>query len=179
MGTHSSDYKLWSKLFFKLLPYQILLLIIDASNGIVDSICASNFIGNTAMNAIGIYSPLNHFLFALSIMLVSGSQLMVGKAMGRNEMDSVKNYFSTDIILSILLSVLVSILLIIGAVFDFTVIMVEDPVNRRALNQYLLGQSFGIPALVLGQQLFSFLSLENQRKRTMIASFVCFLTNTA
>ena len=75
----SSDYKLLSKLYFRLLPYQALLLLINAANGIVDSLFASNFIGTTAMSAIGFYSPLTHFLFSISIMLVSGSQLLVGK----------------------------------------------------------------------------------------------------
>ncbi len=168
---------LWSKLFFRLLPYQILLLIVDAANGIIDSICASNFIGQSAMNAIGLYSPLNHFLFAVSIMLVSGSQLMAGKAMGSNKTDSLKGYFSTDILLSIILSGIVSLLLILAAATDATHILIADAENRKAMNMYLTGQAFGIPALVLGQQLFSFLSLENQRTRTMIASFVCILTN--
>ena len=76
--------KLLSRLYFRLLPYQVLMLVINAANGIVDSLFASNVVGKTAMSAIGFYSPLNHFLFALSIMLVSGSQLLVGKALGRN-----------------------------------------------------------------------------------------------
>lgn len=175
----ASGHMLWSKLFFRLLPYQILLLIVDAANGIVDSICASNFIGQTAMNAIGLYSPLNHFLFAVSIMLVSGSQLLVGKAMGRNKVDSVKGFFSTDLILAVFISCIVSLLLILAAVTDSTRILIADAANRKAMNMYLIGQSFGIPALVLGQQLFAFLSLENQRTRTMIASFICILTNSS
>ncbi len=179
MKHHSSDHRLWSGLFFRLLPYQVLLLIIDAANGIVDSICASNFIGQTAMNAIGLYSPLNHFLFAMSIMLVSGSQLMVGKAMGRNETGSVEGFFSTDLILAVVLSSVVSVVLITAALTDATHIIVADAARRKALNMYLLGQSFGIPGLVLGQQLFSFLSMENKRTLTMIASFACIATNAS
>lgn len=178
MKINYTENSLWTSLFFRLLPYQVLLLIIDAANGIIDSICASNFIGQTAMNAIGLYSPLSHFLFALSIILVSGSQLMVGKAMGRNEMDSVNGYFSTDLILSLVLSGAVSGLLILAALTDGTRILIADETNRKAMNLYLIGQSVGIPALVLGQQLFSFLSLENRRTRTMAASFICILSNT-
>ena len=174
-----TTFELWSGLFFRLLPYQVLLLIIDAANGIVDSICASNFIGQTAMAAIGLYSPLNHFLFAMSIMLVSGSQLMLGKALGSNETDSVESFFSTDLIISLILSGIVSALLLFAGLTDATKIITSDPANRAALNQYLIGQSFGIPGLVLGQQLFAFLSMENQRKRTMIASLVCMAVNTA
>ena len=179
MKHRSSDFKLWSNLFFRLLPYQVLLLMIDASNGIVDSICSSNFIGQTGMNAIGLYSPLNHFLFAMSIMLVSGSQLLMGKAMGRNKMDSVKNYFSTDLIIAVLISCCISVLMIIASLTDATRVLTDNIADRQGLNQYLLSQSFGIPALVLGQQLFSFLSMENQRKRTMVASLVCIVTNAA
>ena len=57
----SSERQLLSRLFFRLLPYQVLLLIINAANGIVDSLHASNFIGTAAMSALGLYSPLDHF----------------------------------------------------------------------------------------------------------------------
>ena len=56
-------------LFFRLLPYQVLLIVINAVNGIVDSLYASNGIseGNAAMSAIGLFGPLNHLLYAMSI----------------------------------------------------------------------------------------------------------------
>ncbi len=59
--TETSEYKLLSRLFFRLLPYQILLIVINAVNGIVDSLYASNAVGKAAMSAIGAYSPINHF----------------------------------------------------------------------------------------------------------------------
>ena len=168
-----------SKLFFKLLPYQVLLLIVDAANVIVDSLFASNFIGKSAMSAIGFYSPLTHFLFALSITLVSGSQLLSGEAMGRNNTKSVNGFFSTDIIFSVIISVITSAVLIVFAGTDMTRIVIENAAERHDVNMYMIGQAFGIPALVLGQQLFAFLSMENQRRRTMTASLVCFAVNTA
>ena len=42
MKRASTDYKLLSGLFFRLLPYQVLLIVINAVNGIVDSLYASN-----------------------------------------------------------------------------------------------------------------------------------------
>ena len=63
-----SDYKLLSGLFFRLLPYQILLIVINAINGIVDSLFASNSIGQESMSAIGLFAPMTHFLYALNIM---------------------------------------------------------------------------------------------------------------
>ncbi len=53
-GKQTADYSLLSGLFFRLLPYQILLCVINAVNGIVDSLFASNAIGQGAMSAIGL-----------------------------------------------------------------------------------------------------------------------------
>ena len=114
-----SDYRLLSRQFFRLLPYQALLLLINAANGVVDSLFASNFVGKSAMSAIGFYSPLTHFLFAVSIMLVSGSQLLAGKALGQINRDAVKTYFSIDIIIAIGVSLATAALLILAAVTGF------------------------------------------------------------
>ena len=172
----SADYKLLSGLFFRLLPYQILLIVINALNGIVDSLFASNIIGETAMSAIGLYSPMNHFLYALSIMLLSGSQLLYGKYIGKKP-EAVQSVFSVDLLLSGIISVGTSLILVISAATDVTSVIVSGAAERTMFNHYLLGQDVGIPALVIGQQLFAFLSLENQTKRTTAASIVCFASN--
>ena len=80
----SSEFKLLTRLFFKLLPYQVLLLIITSVNGIVDSLYASHVIGQSAMSAIGLFGPLNHFLYAASIMFVGGSQVLYGRYLARD-----------------------------------------------------------------------------------------------
>ncbi|MBO7663475.1 MAG: ATP-binding protein [Clostridia bacterium] len=167
-----------AKMFFRLLPFQILMLIINAGNCIVDSLFASNVIGQTAMSAIGIYSPLDHFLYALSMMLMSGSQLLMGKRMGRNDLQSVHGIFSTDLIVSAVVSVITSLLLILAVTLRLTDSLVPGEEERTAVAQYMLSMSFGIPALVVGQQLFAFLSMENQTRRTTVASITCLISNT-
>ncbi len=77
MKKSSSEYRLLTGLFLRLLPYQVMLLIISAVNGIVDSLYASNAINQSAMTAIGLFGPLNHFLYAAAIMFVSGSQILL------------------------------------------------------------------------------------------------------
>ena len=54
-------------------------------NGIVDGIFASSLIGQDAMAAIGLFAPVNHFLYAVSIMLVSSSQILYGRYIGKNQ----------------------------------------------------------------------------------------------
>ena len=173
MKDQSTEFKLLTKLFFKLLPYQILLIVINAVNGIVDSLYASNAIGKTAMSAIGLYGPLNHFFYAASIMLVSGSQILYGRYLSR-ERKHINSLFTVNILISLALSVFTAIVLLIAVISGQTRLLVNEEPDLTMLNQYILGQAIGIPALVIGQQLFSFLSLENQTKRTMTASIACF-----
>ena len=170
------SYRLLSRLFFRLLPYQILLIVIAAMNGIVDSLFASNVIGQDAMGAIGLYAPMNHFLYALSMMMVSGSQLLYGLYVAK-EPDRVQKVFSTDLLVSGIISLLTTLLMVILSVTNATSVLSSDPVQVPMLNEYLIGQAIGIPALILGQQLFAFLSLENQTRRTTAASLACFFSN--
>ena len=172
----SSDYRLLSGLFFRLLPYQVLLIVIGAVNGIADSLYASNVIGKTAMSAIGLFGPLNHFLYAASIMFVSGSQMLYGRYLARDR-EKIHGLFTVNVLVSSALALLTSLLLVTGVLTGATRILVSQEPDLQMLNDYILGQSIGIPALVLGQQLFAFLSLENQTKRTMAASIACFALN--
>ena len=176
----TSEYQLLSGLFFRLLPYQVMLIIINAVNGIVDSLYASNFIsdGKSAMSAIGLFGPLNHFLYAASIMFVSGSQILYGRYLARDR-QKINHLFTVNLVISGGLALLTSCLLVVMALTGATRIFVHVEPVLQMFNDYLLGQAIGIPALILGQQLFAFLSLEEQRKRTLVASIVCFAVNLA
>ena len=176
MKQGSSEYKLLSGLFFRLLPYQVLLIVINAVNGIVDSLYASNVIGKTAMSAIGLFGPFNHFLYAASIMFVSGSQMLYGRYLARDR-QKIHGLFTVNLLISGGLSLLASGLLVLAVVTKMTTALVSVEPDLKMLNDYILGQAIGIPALVVGQQLFAFLSLENRKKLTMTASIICFVVN--
>ena len=176
MKNRSSEYKLLSGLFFRLLPYQILLLIITAVNGIVDSLYASNVIGQSAMSAIGLFGPLNHFLYAAGMMFVSGSQILYGRYLERSR-SRINDLFTVTLAVSGVLGLLTAALLAVGVVSGASGLLVNTQPELRMLNDYILGQAIGIPALILGQQLFAFMSLENRRRWTMCSSIVCFAVN--
>ena len=176
MKEKTSEFKLLSGLFLKLLPYQILLLLITAINGIVDSLYASNMIGESAMSAIGLFGPLNHFLFAASITFVSGSQVLYGRYLARDR-SKINHLFTVTLAISGGFALLTGLLLVAGVYCGATKLLVNTQPDLQMLNRYILGQAVGIPALILGQQLFSFMSLENRRRWTMTASIICFVVN--
>ena len=62
-------------------------------------------------------------------------------------------------------------------VFDLTGFLAKDPVVRPIFNRYLLGQAIGVFPMIMGNQLASFLSLENKGNRTVFASVVYIVVN--
>ena len=158
----SSEYSLLTGLFFKLLPYQVLLLIITSINGIVNSLYASNWIGKSAMSAIGLFGPLNHFLYAASVVFVSGSQVLYGRYLARDR-SRINRLFTVTMVTSGGIGLITGVLLAVGALTGATRALVNTQPDLKMLNEYILGQVIGIPALIVGQQLFSFMSMENRR----------------
>ena len=136
----SADYALLSGLFFRLLPYQVLLIVINAVNGIVDSLYASNALGKTAMSAIGLFGPFNHFLYAASIMFVSGSQMLYGRYLARDR-QKIHGLFTVNLLVSGGLALLASGLLVLAVVTRMTSALVSVEPDLKMLNDYILGQA--------------------------------------
>lgn len=63
--TSKPDGKFLSRLFFKVLPAQIFLLMLTGINNMVDGLVGSNFIGADAMSSIGLYSPFQMIWLAI------------------------------------------------------------------------------------------------------------------
>ena len=175
----TEDARLVSRLYFRLLPAQILLVAMSAVNGIVSGLFAANFVGPEAVGAISLFGPVNLFLSAVSMTLMGGSQILCGKYMGQNQVERTQNIFSVDLLISLVLSAVLSIAFVLAPAAGITRAMTPDPAVLAAFDRYLLGQAAGVPALLLGQQLSAFLSLENQAKRVTLAGVVCAGVNTA
>ena len=133
----SNEYKLLTGLYFRLLPYQILLLAINAVNGIVDTLYASNVIGTSAMSAIGIFGPVNLFLSAVSMMLVSGSQILYGRYV-TTKREKLPGLFTVALLIGLGISLLTSALLALAAVTGLTRLLLSQQPDLKMLNQYIL-----------------------------------------
>ena len=173
----AANMKMVSKLLFRLLPVQILLAAVGAVNGIVSSFFASNYVGINAMSAVGLYSPLNMLISAISIILVGGSVILCGKYMGENRQDKMQEVFSLNLVLSALIALVFVALFLVMGLFDLTGLLTKDPVVRPLFDRYLLGQAIGVLPLMLGNSFAAFLSLENRGKRTIAASLIYIAVN--
>lgn len=172
-----SDRKLISRQYFRLLPIQILLVLVQSINGIISSIFGSNFGDPNTMSAIGLYSPISLLIATISSIFVSGSQIMCGKYMGRNQIERVRQIFSLDVKLSIMISGLITVIMLVFTLAGGAALFTDDPGDRAGLTQYMYGQLPGILPFFLGSQLFAFLSMENKNRRTMAATLTDIAVN--
>ena len=170
MKEQQANAKTLTRLMFRLLPIQVVLAAVGAVNGIVSSFFATNYVGIDAMSAVGLFSPFQMLMTAVSLMISGGSVILCGKYLGQNRQDKLQNVFSLNLLITALLSVLFIVVLLILGLFDLTGFFSDDAKVRPLFNRYLLGQSIGVFPLLVGNQLPAFLELENKGKRTMVAS---------
>ncbi len=179
MKKPSSNMTILRRLMLRLLPVQILLAAVGAVNGIVSSYFASNYVGITAMSAVGLFAPVQMLITSFGTMLAGGSVILCGQYMGRGERDRMQNVFSLDLAVSVLTAILFTALFAVLSLFDLTGFLTKDPEVRRIFNRYLLGQAVGVFPLLLGSQFPAFLALENKGRRTTWASIVYIAVNVA
>ena len=174
----AADAGMIGKLMLRLLPIQVMLAVVSSVNGIVSSYFASNHISVEAMGAVGLFSPLNMLLFAVSLMLTGGASILCGKYMGQNARDEMQNVFSVSVAVSGLAALFFAAVFALMGGFDLTGFLTRDEVVRPLLNRYLLGQAIGVLPLMLGNQLAAFLFIENRTRLTFLASLANIAVNT-
>ena len=177
MNEQAANFKMVSRLLFRLLPVQILLCAVGAVNGFVSSYFASNYVGIDAMSAVGLFSPVGMLISALSTVLVGGSSILCGKYLGRNVQEMVQNVFSLNLALSLFAALCFLLVFLLAGFFDLTGFFTRDAAVRRLLNRYLLGQAIGVVPQMLGSAFAAFLSLENRQRRTLAASLSYIVAN--
>ncbi len=174
---HTSDSRIVTMLLFRLLPVQILLAAVGTVNGIVSGLFAGNFVGEAAMSAIALYSPIKLLMNALIALLFGGSTILCGRYLGRNQLEKVQSLFSLDIFLAAAAGAVFCLFMIILCFFNLSTFMAHDDAVRLVFNQYLLGQAIGVLPFFLGKQLSAFLSMENKFNLTTAASLIMIAVN--
>ena len=176
-NVYASDSRMITVLLFRLLPVQILLAAVGTVNGIVSGLFAGNFVGEIAMSAIGLYSPIRLLMDALSALLFGGATILCGRYLGRNQQEKVHNLFTLDIFLAAAAGAAFCLFMLIISFFNLSSFLTRDDAVRLVFNQYLLGQAVGVLPLFLGEQLSAFLSMENKFNLTTTASLVMIAVN--
>lgn len=164
---------------FRLLPIQILIAVIGSLNTIVSALFASNFFDLRAMSAVGLYAPIQMLISSISSIFMGGATILCGQYMGKNESKKMSGVFSLDIGVSFFVGVFIASILFLAGRLVHAGLFVSDQSLRPYFSIYLFGQAIGTVPFVIGNQLASFLSLENKMKRNTVASLSYIVSNVA
>lgn len=165
-----------SRIFFRLMPVQILILAMPSINAIVDGAIASRYIGAHAVSVIGLYTPLMLTFLAIGAMLLSGSQVLCGRYLGSGQIERTRGVFSLNITVSLLVGAAVTFLCAVFPAF-LADLLGADEAHREGLITYACWISIGLIPQILAQQLTMFLQLERQNTRSYLGVTAMILCN--
>ena len=165
-----------SRIFFKLLPVQMMIIAMGSINSIIDGIVAGRFIDSTTVGVIGLFSVALGVINAIGSVILGGSNVLSGRYMGSGDMEKTRGIFSLTISISVLFGIFATAM---GFLFTGTVadICRADASLKGALETYIVGFSIGIIPQILSQQLAAFLQLERQSKRNYIGIAAMIVSN--
>ncbi len=152
------------KLYFNMLPVQIMIAAMGSINYIIDGAMAGRYIDASTVGVVGLYYSMVNIIGALSAVLVGGSAVLCGKFMGRGDMEKTKGIFSLNLMLSFILGGTITL---ISFVFpgQLATLLGSNEALKGSLMAYIKGYAIGILPMIFSQQLALFLQLERQEKR--------------
>lgn len=79
-----------ARLYFRILPIQVVLMVIGAVNGLITSFFAGNYVGEVALSAFGLFGPANQLVTAIGTIMLGGSQVLCARFMGMGRNDEMQ-----------------------------------------------------------------------------------------
>ena len=165
-----------TKLYFKLLPVQVMIVAMASINSIVDGAVAGRFIDARTVGVIGLFSAMVFVLNGISSVFLGGSAVLSGRYIGSGDLESTRGIFSLNITLATAIGFFITFILLLC---PRTVAMVcgADAELTDILVRYIIGYAPGVIPCLLANQLASFLELERQSKRNYIGIGAMILFN--
>ncbi len=106
------DEKITRRLFFSMVPVQILVVMCGGVNVIIDTAFAGNLIGKSALAATGLYGPVSQVLNTINVLLFCGAQVLCGKYLGANTLKRARSIFTLDVVFVSIIGAIASVLFV-------------------------------------------------------------------
>ena len=171
------DEKITRRLFFSMVPVQILVVMCGGVNVIIDTAFAGNLIGKSALAATGLYGPVSQVLNTINVLLFCGAQVLCGKYLGANTLKRARSIFTLDVVFVSIIGAIASVLFIFCPTAVTYICAKPDNPLIPELIQYLKGIGGGVIPYLLGSQLTSFLQMEKKEKYGYLSIAAMFITN--
>lgn len=153
--------------FLKLLPVQIIGIVVASVNGFIDSVITGQLLGTETLAAVGYFGPLG-MIIGVSYVIISGMQILCGNYIGSGERDKLLSLFSTGTVFLAASGLLFSLLCWFGR-SDIAVWLGARGNTALILSDYIAGYSVGITGQVLCGLMMCFLPFNSDIKLSYIA----------
>ena len=162
--------------FYSFLWAAILANLASTLAMIVDSIIAGHLLGPVGLAAITSLQPVNQFIFAVTVLLNTGSAMLVAYAIGERDDRGIRGYFSFSMLMNAVAAgvMLVSGLLLTGALARFTS---NDPAIYDSAVTYgrIMISTGGLMIIMFGTN--AFVRTDNAPKLVALAVFIANAVN--
>ncbi len=163
------------KSYFRLLPVQILGIVVVALNGFIDSLITSRSLGTHAVAAIGLFSPVATVI-GITWVITIGVLILCSHDIGAGKKDDMISLFSTGVLVLSVFSLLVTAFCMIMPEF-LAVVLKSDELTSEMLISYIRGYAPGVIGQVLSGVLMVFLPFNNNTRRSYYGIAVMIILN--
>ena len=159
------------------LPVQIAAVTAGSVNTLIDTILTSRYIGPEAVAGVGFFSPMLTIIY-LCFVILQGTTILCGRAVGGGKRDDVISLFST----AVALVTGYGLLLGFGCFFlrvPLSGILGASGKAAEYLQSYISGFALGIPFLCATSALMTYLPCNNELARSYCVTGFLVVSNTA
>ncbi len=146
----------------------LITYMISSFAGLIDHFFASSFVGVSGVAAIGLVSPVGNLIWILLQILAEGSQIIIGKRLGRGDTAAGTEIFSSTLLLMLVSGILAGILLYVFAV-PLALFLGASGAVLPDITAYLRGLVLNVPCLLLYETLVEFVPFVGGEKK-LVAS---------
>ena len=162
----------------KMIPSMIAGQLVGTICTVIDTALAGRFLGDQAMAAEGMGTPIFLFIAALSSVMAAGNANICSNLSGKGEAKEISRVFSMSIFVSVTFSICVTVLILLLLDPICVLLGLSKGTELFTLSkQYIAGYVLMMPAAALVMVMPRMLQLEGDNKTSLIALFVLFISD--
>ncbi|MBR1771853.1 MAG: ATP-binding protein [Lachnospiraceae bacterium] len=173
--TSESTAAIVRKAYLKLLPVQILGIVVAAINSFIDSLITGKFLGTEALAAIGFFGPVATVI-GISWVVTVGVQILCSQYVGSGNQEDAISIFSTGAVFLSIFSLIITAFTFLFR-FPLAEFLGAKGDTITLLSAYIAGYAPGIIGQVLSGVLTAFLPFNNDTKRSYVGIATMIVSN--
>ena len=162
----------------RMIPSMIAGQLVGTICTVIDTALAGRFLGDQAMAAEGMGTPIFLFIAALSSVMAAGNANICSNLSGKGEAKEISRVFSMSIFVSVTFSIFVTILILLFLDPICVMLGLRKGTNLFILSkQYIAGYVLMMPAAALVMVMPRMLQLEGDNKTSLVALVLLFISD--